>query len=233
MLLTAMDQRRLMDIPLSNHDAAVVLQVDRLATIQNILDLLPDTNKVAIVIGNSPNSLFWRDTMIRELEPLRGKVEFSWLNELSFDQTLKYVASMPPRAAIYFGPVAIDSTNVPPEAGSALSAIHAVASAPLFGTFDAYLGQGIVGGRSCLYLILHVRQPGVRALLRRPAASKGEYYLESLCLFRCSTGESCNVGISVKHACRLEVGCFSGNPASGRVIPGIWHRLEPSACSPR
>lgn len=146
MLLTGVEQRRLTDIALSDRDAGVAFQVNRLATFQNILNLLPETKEVAVVIGNSPNSLFWRDTMIQELEPLRSKVEFDWLNGLSFDQVLKHVAFMPSRSAIYFGPIAIDSTNVPPEAGSALSAIHEVASAPIFGTFDAYLGKGIVGG---------------------------------------------------------------------------------------
>lgn len=146
LLLTAMEERRLGDVPLGDRDAAVVFQVDRFTMFQNIINLLPETNEVAVVIGNSPNSLAWRDTMVKQLEPLRDKVAITWLNDLSFSQVLRYVAFMPSRSAIYFGPIAADSTNVPPEAGSALSAIHGVANAPLFGTFDAYLGQGIVGG---------------------------------------------------------------------------------------
>jgi signal transduction histidine kinase len=145
-VLSGVDQRRLNEKDLTNADAAVSFKTDRLSVVENILTVLPQTKEVAIVVGTAPNERFWLEEMQRELEPLAERVKLTWINTNSFSEVLERVTVLPADAAIYFGPFAVDSGALTADDASAVAAIRAVANAPIFGTFDAYLGQGVVGG---------------------------------------------------------------------------------------
>jgi signal transduction histidine kinase len=145
-VLSGVDQRRLNEKHLTKADAAVSFKTDRLALAENILAVLPQIKEIAIVVGTAPNEKFWLEEMQRELEPLAKRVNLTWINTNSFSEVLERVAVLPANAAIYFGPFAVDSGALTADDASAVAAIHAVAKAPIFGTFDAYLGQGVVGG---------------------------------------------------------------------------------------
>jgi signal transduction histidine kinase len=145
-LFTAVDQRRLRDDILSANDAAVAVTIDVPPLIANILDVLPETTRIAVVVGNSPLEKFWLQVMRREFQPFANRVEFTWFNDLSFDEMLRRAAALPPRSAIFFGPLSVDAAGVPHEEEKALTGIHAVANAPIFSYVDAHFGRGIVGG---------------------------------------------------------------------------------------
>jgi signal transduction histidine kinase len=146
-LFTAVDQRLLRDDGLSANDAAVAVTIDVPRLIANILDLLPETTRIAVVVGNSPLEQFWLQVMRREFQPFASRVEFTWFNDLSFDEMLRRAAALPPRSAIFFGPLSVDAAGFPHEEEKALTSIHAVANAPIFSYVDAHFGRGIVGGR--------------------------------------------------------------------------------------
>ncbi len=67
----------------------------------NILELLPDTKTLAVVIGDFPPERFWRQQIKRELEPL-NLATLRFYNELSFDEILKQASSLPPNSAIFW-----------------------------------------------------------------------------------------------------------------------------------
>ena len=146
MLYTAVEQRRVPLAGLTKNDTAVAITIDFAVVVENILKILPDTNNIAIVIGDSPIERYWLQQVREALQPFMGRVTFTWFNEMSFTEMLKRAATLPPHSAIFFGLLSVDAAGVPYEEMSALTKLHAVANAPIFSYVDAYFGQGIVGG---------------------------------------------------------------------------------------
>jgi len=140
------DQRHLQIATLNTNDSVVALRLDLPLLIEDILSVLPATTNIAIVMGNSALEKFWVEELRRELQPLTNRIGFTWLNQLSFDQIRARAATLPPRSAIFYGQMSVDASGIPHPEESALTELHAVASAPIFGVHDYQLGHGIVGG---------------------------------------------------------------------------------------
>ena len=61
MILTAVEQRRVQFVKLTENDTVVAVAHDFPAAFENILRVLPLTKTIAIVNGASPNERFWLD----------------------------------------------------------------------------------------------------------------------------------------------------------------------------
>lgn len=146
MLIAGVDQRHLDTTALTPLDAAVANRIDLPGLVENILQLLPQTNQLYVVLGASPLERFWQSEFERELGPSAGRLAITYWSDLGFAQMRRRAALLPPGSAILYGLLLVDADGVPHEGGQALSELHAVASAPLFGVFDSDLGAGIVGG---------------------------------------------------------------------------------------
>ena len=146
MLYTAVEQRRVPLAGLTAKDTAVAITIDFAGLVDNILGVLPKTDNIAVVIGNSPIEKYWLEQVRDAVQPFTNRVAFTWFNALSFDDMLTRAAALPPRSAIFFGLLSVDAAGVPHEELSALTSLHAVAKAPMFSYVDAYFGRGIVGG---------------------------------------------------------------------------------------
>jgi signal transduction histidine kinase len=114
--------------------------------IENILRTLPGTTTVAVVTGDAPIERFWVKELRQVVQPFENRIDFIFLNELSFGDMLMRVAALPPRSAIYYGDLVIDAQGIPHRQDEVLTRLHAVANAPIFGQYDYQLGQGILGG---------------------------------------------------------------------------------------
>jgi signal transduction histidine kinase len=99
-----------------------------------------------VVIGNSPIERYWVGQIRDSLEPFKSRVTLTFLNDLPFIDVLKRVATLPAGSAIFYIVLSPDVEGIPQDEDTALAALHAVASAPIFSYSDAYLGKGIVGG---------------------------------------------------------------------------------------
>ena len=146
MVFTVVEVRRVRYSDLTANDAVVALRTDHLSVIENILYVLPDTKHVAVVIGVSPGERFWRKEIAREVKPLEGRVEFTWYDNLSFEDILKQAAKLPPNSAIFWETISVDAAGVVHEGGPALARLHAVANAPIFSHDESFFGNTTVGG---------------------------------------------------------------------------------------
>ena len=146
MVLMAVDQRRVQYSSLTTNDAVVAVRINYLAAVENILQVLPETKDVMVVVGTSPIEKFWKEAIGKELEPLAGRVNLSWTDHLSFDALLKHAAALPPNSAIFWELMIVDAAGVVHEGGEALSKLHAVANAPIFSYDESFFGREIVGG---------------------------------------------------------------------------------------
>jgi signal transduction histidine kinase len=142
----ALDARAMEDGTLTANDTIVSVSTDQRAYIENILKTLPGTTTIAVVIGDAPIERFWVKELRRVIQPYENRINFIFLNELSFGDMLTRVAALPPRSAIYYGDLVVDARGIPHRQEDVLSRLHAVANAPIFGQYDYQLGAGIVGG---------------------------------------------------------------------------------------
>ena len=146
MVFTAVDERRVQSSALSRSDAVVPVRIDYLAAIENILQVLPDTENVTVVVGTSPIEQFWMEEIGKAVQPLKNRVSFTWTNHLSFDDVLKHAAALPPRSAIFWELMIVDAAGVVHEGNTALARLHAVSNAPIFSYDESFFGREIVGG---------------------------------------------------------------------------------------
>jgi signal transduction histidine kinase len=145
-IFAALDARAISDGTLTANDTIVSVSTDQRATIENILQTLPGTTTVAVVTGDAPIERFWVKELRQVVQSLENRIDFIFLNELSFGDMLTRVSALPPRSAIYFGDLVVDARGIPHRQEEVLARLHAVANAPIFGQYDYQLGGGIVGG---------------------------------------------------------------------------------------
>jgi signal transduction histidine kinase len=145
LLITAAEPRRYKPSPDSN-ETAVLTAIDLFAVMQNILEVLPATDHIAVVLGASPLERFWKEEIKNAVKPLSDRVTFTFFNDLSFEDMLKTVSALPPRSAVFFGALTVDAKGVPLIDGGIFSRFRDASKAPIFSYEDSYFGSGLVGG---------------------------------------------------------------------------------------
>ncbi len=146
MVFTAVEQRRVQYSSLTANDAVVAVRINYLAAVENILQVLPNTENVMVVVGTSPIEKFWKEAIGKELEPLADRIKISWTDDLSFEALLKRASSLPPHSAIFWELMIVDAAGVVHEGDVPLTRLHAVANAPIFSYDESFFGNEIVGG---------------------------------------------------------------------------------------
>lgn len=146
MMLMAVDQRRVQYSTLTANDAAVPVRINYLSALENILQVLPDTKNVIVVIGTSPIEKFWKEAIGKEAKPLANRIKLSWTDELSFEALLKQARELPPHTAIFWELMIVDAAGVVHEGDVPLKRLHDVSNAPIFSYDESFFGSGIVGG---------------------------------------------------------------------------------------
>lgn len=146
LLITALEERTVQKAALTANDAVVALRLDLPAAMENILRLLPDTDRVFVVIGDSPLEQVWTKELRQAFEPVASRVHIEWSGDLGFDAIRSRVADLPRDSAVFYGLMFVDAEGVPHEEDQALFALNAASAAPMFGVFDSQLGKGVVGG---------------------------------------------------------------------------------------
>jgi signal transduction histidine kinase len=146
MVLTAVDQRRVQYSNLTGNDVAVAVNINYLSAFENILQVLPDTKDVIVVVGTSPIEKFWKEAIGKQAEPLTNRIKLSWTDELPFGELLKQASALPPHTAIFWELMIVDAAGVVYEGDLPLERLHAVANAPIFSYDESFFGSAIVGG---------------------------------------------------------------------------------------
>lgn len=171
-LVGVVNQRMVPAMAGTTNATIIPIHVELAVLLENILEVLPATTNVVMVLGKSPFELYWTEQCRREFAPFASRVAVSYVNELTLDQICARVARLPPRSAVLYGMLAMDAAGVPYEQERALRILHAAANAPLFGVLEHHLGNGIVGGRliSMEALGREAARVGLRLLRRETPA---------------------------------------------------------------
>ena len=145
-LFAGVDARHIARYPLTANDATAPMGLDLPGMLDNILQVLPDTTSVMVVVGRSPLEQFWAAELRRELEPYAGRLALTFTDDLPLRDILERAAALPPHSAILYRLFVVDAAGVPHEQERSLADLCAVAHAPVFGFYEHQLGGGIVGG---------------------------------------------------------------------------------------
>ena len=146
MVLTAVEQRLVNHAVLTDKDTVVSVYNDFLGFFRSILQVLPDTQTIAVVTGASPLEKFWLDEVKKEVKPFGNRVAFVWYADLPFEEILKRATALPPHTVLFWGLMSVDAAGVAHEGDLALRSLHAVANAPILSFQEAFCGRETVGG---------------------------------------------------------------------------------------
>jgi signal transduction histidine kinase len=145
-LIVGLEQRQARDLAVAANDLVATAVYDPPAVVENALRLLPDTKRMAVVLGTSPVERYWRSELERDLAPFAGRLTFDWWDGLPLEGMLQKAGRMEPHSAILYATLRVDAAGLVHERDQGLEALRAVSAVPIFGGFEHQLGRGIVGG---------------------------------------------------------------------------------------
>jgi hypothetical protein len=93
-LFADVEERRATAASLSTNEAVVPISVSFPELVENILRVLPHTDTVAVVIGNSAIEKYWVGQIRDSLQPLHDRINLRFLNGLPFREVLARVADL-------------------------------------------------------------------------------------------------------------------------------------------
>jgi signal transduction histidine kinase len=145
LLFASVDVRWMRGAPLGENEAAVPVINNWPQQIADMLQLVPKTRHVLMVIGSGALGQFWR----RELETSVARfqdVTFLWSNDLGLPDILRRAATLPENSAIFYLAFGTDAQGGAYADEQVIADLHTHANAPLFGALTPLFGRGIVGG---------------------------------------------------------------------------------------
>jgi signal transduction histidine kinase len=167
------DKRTLPADAITNNATFVGQSFDLKNLVEDMLQLDPETNNVVVIFGATPLERYWSAQYQKAFEPFAGRVKFTWVNDLSFEQILDLVSKLPQHSFVLMALLLRDASGVTFNQEAVLERLSAVSRAPINGLFQYQLGRGIVGGR--LYQDelsgMETARVAVRILRGEPASS--------------------------------------------------------------
>ena len=145
-LILGADIRRIPSATRTEYDTGVLLDLDLPAYVANILQLLPGTTDIAVVVGNSPVERYWTSELRRAFQQFTDRVNITWFNDLTFGEMQERAAGMPRSSVIFWFLLSEDAAGVPYSEDRALDTMREVSAVPIFGMGDYQMGRGVVGG---------------------------------------------------------------------------------------
>jgi PAS domain S-box-containing protein len=147
LLLASVNQQYLRDAPLAENETSVAVASDFPGVIDLILELLPQTKQVFVVVGSGQSGTFWGRELQARFTRFQDRLTFSWSGGLSLTEIVRQCASLPRDSAILYLSLGTDGRGGAYADARVLADLHAVANAPIFGLHSVMLGAGIVGGK--------------------------------------------------------------------------------------
>ena len=158
---------------LTNNATFIGQSFDLKDLVEDILQLDPETNNVVVILGATPLERYWTTRYQKAFEPFAGRVKFTYVNDLSFEQMLDLVSKAQPHTFVLLALLLRDASGVTLNQEAVLERLSAVSRAPINGMFQYQVGRGIVGGRLFQDELTGVEtaRVGARILRGEPASS--------------------------------------------------------------
>lgn len=116
------------------------------SNVELALSLHPRTKRVVVISGVSEWDNYWRTRVQQEFRELENKVEISYLVGLSIAEQKKALAGLATDTIVLFMSSTQDNAGNNYGNAEVLREISPASRAPIYGSSDALLGLGIIGG---------------------------------------------------------------------------------------
>ena len=126
--------------------AGVPIHRSAASTLELALSLQPDTRNVAVVTGSTPQDLEAAEQFRRETPTFADRVSFTWLTNLSLSDLRAELSRLPDDTVVLYLTMFQDAAGGSFTPRQALALFAPASRAPIYGLYDTYLGNGIVGG---------------------------------------------------------------------------------------
>jgi PAS domain S-box-containing protein len=134
-------------VELGSQSTGIYAEVDIEGTVNTILQIHPDTDKIAVISGASTVAQAWEAKARKVHSGLSKDIEFIFLSKLPLNDLLKKVSELPERTVVLFLLYFLDGSGRFSIATDVVQDISRASSAPVYGLNDIFLGRGIVGGK--------------------------------------------------------------------------------------
>jgi signal transduction histidine kinase len=108
-------------------------------------DLQPDARNVVVMAGSTPFDKAWLKAARRDLAGVGSDYRVSYVTDLSLEEFAARATALPKNTILIILTILKDSTGRDWVPRDAAAKIAAVASAPAYGPYSTYVGNGIVG----------------------------------------------------------------------------------------
>ncbi len=116
-------------------------------TIGEMLRLHPQAKRIVVIFDTTITSQAIRDELAPMLVPYAGKVSFDIWDDLSLEQLSSQLSKLGQDTLVLLMPFARDREGVFVTYPQISNLVSHASSVPVYGTWDFYMGYGIVGGR--------------------------------------------------------------------------------------
>jgi PAS domain S-box-containing protein len=120
-------------------------------TIELAKRLQPGARRVVVIAGSDDVDGRWRETARKAIEAHHPELETAYWSNLTYDALLADVSRLPSDAIVLLLTFFADSEGKRFIPRNVATAVAKASAAPVYGLFDTYIGQGIVGGYTVTY----------------------------------------------------------------------------------
>ena len=145
-VVAGVDELLLTRLQLPPRVVAIPMRYDVEGTVRLALRLLPETRRVALISGMSPQNRHFADLHRERLRAFGDRLELIDLTGLSLEEMLVRVAALPEHSILMVSQVWLDGAGRSLVGLDFLPRVSAVANRPVFSVFGPTVGAGAVGG---------------------------------------------------------------------------------------
>ena len=161
-VVAGVDELLLTRLQLPPRVVAIPMRYDVEGTVRLALRLLPETRRVALISGMSPQNRHFADLHRERLRAFGDRLELIDLTGLSLEEMLVRVAALPEHSILMVSQVWLDGAGRSLVGLDFLPRVSAVANGPVFSVFGPTVGAGAVGGST-----VDLQELGVEACISR------------------------------------------------------------------
>jgi PAS domain S-box-containing protein len=184
-VFVTLDERNMTGLTLGSNITGIWGQVNLRPNLELALALQPETRNVVVLAGVSEFDQYWTTKAREDFAALQGRLEITYLIGLNISELKAALAKLPQNTIVFLLTVTRDNGGNNYFNLDVLRQISPTSSVPIYGTTDAQLGVGIVGGRLVSFEAIgtQMAQIGLRVLSGERPEAIAPYGIPSVAMF--------------------------------------------------
>ncbi len=127
-------------------ETGIIIEFDFKKTLETALTLHPRTTEVFLISGTSPFDVAVRELARTAYREHEGRSKFTYLSGLTMQELVRKASGLPENSIVVYLSYSRDAAGKNYYPADALKQISRASSAPVYGSWDTLIGQGLVGG---------------------------------------------------------------------------------------